>query len=133
MVSMMNSSSLRLSKVRSKNTKIELTVRKIIYSLGRKYRLHYSDLPGRPDIVFPGKRKIIFVNGCFWHRHEGCPNTQTPKTRPDYWLSKFSRTIARDKHNLAALESSGWDCMVIWECELSNIPALRDRIQKFLN
>ncbi|MFC1943535.1 very short patch repair endonuclease [Chloroflexota bacterium] len=124
--------SKRLAKVKSKNTKVELTVRRMIYSLGVRYRLHDPILPGHPDIVFRGRRKVIFVNGCFWHRHQGCRRAQMPKTKLDYWVPKFSRTIQRDKSNYKALDSAGWQYMIIWECELSNKPALIERIQSFL-
>lgn len=128
----MNFDSKRLAKVRSKNTKVELTIRRMIYSLGVRYRLHDAVLPGHPDIVFPGRRKVIFTNGCFWHRHQGCRNAQTPKTRRDYWVPKFARTMERDETNYNALRSAGWQLMIIWECELSDKPALIERIRTFL-
>lgn len=128
----MNFDSKRLAKVKSKNTKVELTIRRMIYSLGVRYRLHDAALPGHPDIVFPGRRKVIFVNGCFWHRHQGCRNAQIPKTRHDYWVPKFVRTMERDETNYNALRSAGWQLMIIWECELSDKPALIERIRTFL-
>jgi DNA mismatch endonuclease (patch repair protein) len=122
----------RLAKVRSKDTAAEVFVRQLIYSLGRRYRLHLRSLPGQPDIVFPGRHKVIFVNGCFWHRHKGCPKAQEPATRQDYWNNKFARTVERDENNYRALISAGWQIMIIWECELSQRDILIDRINRFL-
>lgn len=128
----MYADSERLAKVRSKDTAAEVFVRQLIYSLGRRYRLHLRSLPGQPDIVFPGRHKVIFVNGCFWHRHKGCPKAQEPATRQDYWNNKFARTVERDENNYRALISAGWQIMIIWECELSQRDILIDRINRFL-
>jgi DNA mismatch endonuclease Vsr len=99
--------------------------------MGYRYRLHATNLPGRPDLVFPGRRKVIEVRGCFWHRHPGCAFAAMPGTRSDFWQAKFQATVARDARNLAALEASGWAVMVIWECELKD-PHLADRMRTFL-
>ena len=120
-----------MSRIRGKNTEPELMVRRLIHGLGYRYRLHVRDLPGRPDIVFPSRRKIIEVRGCFWHRHPGCSLAAIPATRVDFWEAKLSGTVARDAKNLAALESSGWNVMVLWECEISETH-LADRLRRFL-
>lgn len=121
-----------MAKVKSKNTKPELSVRKLIFSLGYRYRLHSTKLPGSPDLVFPGRKKVIFVHGCFWHRHEGCKHATTPQSKQEYWGAKFSRTIKRDASNLAELKSLGWDSLVIWECEIKDTENLAREIVKFL-
>ncbi|WP_084623426.1 very short patch repair endonuclease [Acidisphaera rubrifaciens] len=108
-----------MAAIGGKNTKPELAVRRIIHAMGYRYRLHAATLPGRPDIVFPGRRKIIDVRGCFWHRHPGCPRATTPVARRDFWEDKFRATVTRDERNLAALRRSGWQVLVVWECELA--------------
>jgi DNA mismatch endonuclease (patch repair protein) len=114
-----------MARVKSKNTKPEMTVRRIAYALGYRYRLHRRDLPGSPDLVFVSQRKAIFVHGCFWHRHEGCRRTTMPKTRAKFWQSKFDANVSRDHKNVVALQSAGWKVLVIWECEATDIVTLR--------
>jgi len=110
-----------MSANRCKNTSIELAVRKALRSAGLTgYRLHWEKAPGKPDIAFPGRKLAIFVNGCFWHRHEGCKYSYTPKTRVDFWNKKFEDNIRRDKHNYEELESQRWTVIIIWECEFSS-------------
>lgn len=121
-----------MAKVKSKDTKPELMVRKLIFSLGYRYRLHSRKLPGNPDLVFAGKRKIIFIHGCFWHRHEGCKHATTPQSRKEYWDKKFARTIERDKATLEELKQLGWNCLVIWECELKDRETLTKILVDFL-
>ena len=121
-----------MAKVKSKDTKPEMIVRKLIFSLGYRYRLHSKNLPGNPDLVFAGRKKIIFIHGCFWHRHEGCRRATTPQSRKEYWDQKFGRTLQRDKANLEELKSLGWDCLVIWECELKDQEFLAKRVVNFL-
>lgn len=128
----MSFDSRRLANVKSKDTKVEVAVRRMVHSLGVRYRLHDAALPGHPDMVFRGRRKVIFINGCFWHRHRGCRKTQTPKTSSRFWERKFSRTMERDESNCAALKAAGWRVMVIWECELSEKRGLVERIREFL-
>ena len=106
-----------MSRVRSKNTKPEVLVRSALHGLGYRFRLHQGNLPGRPDIVLPKYKTAIFVHGCFWHRHKGCPKTTTPKTRVDFWEDKFAANITRDRRNEEALCAAGWQVLVIWECE----------------
>ena len=118
--------------IRSKDTKPEMTVRSLTHRLGYRFRLHRSDLPGCPDLVFPKHRKIIFVHGCFWHRHEGCRKASTPKTRTDFWTTKLESNKARDAKNEWLLREAGWNVMIVWECETRNSEKLAGRISGFL-
>lgn len=126
----------RMSRVRSKDTKVELFVRKLVYSLGYRYRLHVKALPGSPDMVFAGRKKVIFVHGCFWHRHdENCALTRWPKSKLEYWKPKLERNKERDKSNQSQLQILGWKVLIVWECEFKtskNNMALARRIQAFL-
>jgi DNA mismatch endonuclease (patch repair protein) len=119
--------------VHSKNTRPELVVRRAAHAMGYRFRLHRADLPGTPDLVFPGRRAVIFVHGCFWHRHEGCRRATVPATRTSYWLPKFERNAGRDRFNTAALEASGWRVMVVWECETKSAALLAHRLASFLH
>lgn len=121
-----------MSRIRGKNTKPEITVRKLIYSLGYRYRLHVNKLPGCPDLVFHGRKKAIFVHGCFWHCH-GCKKGQPPKSKLDYWLPKLEENKLRDARNIRELEMLGWQIMIIWQCEIKDIENLKQRIVSFLN
>lgn len=118
--------------IRKKNTKPELLVRRRLHALGFRFRLHRRDLPGTPDIVLPRHRVAIQVHGCFWHQHPGCRYATTPRTRPDYWLPKLVRNIARDQASTAALEALGWRVLTLWECELGDERALDATIQSFI-
>lgn len=109
-----------MSRIRGKDTKPEMTVRRVLWAAGLRYRLHDKRLPGNPDLVFPGRRTVIFVHGCFWHCHEGCSNFRIPKTRTDWWAVKLARNKARDTEVRAKLEAAGWRVMVIWECEVAD-------------
>lgn len=109
--------SRNMSRIRSADTRAELTVRRIAHALGYRFRTHRRDLPGTPDLVFPSRRLALFVNGCFWHRHEGCGRAATPKTRTAFWEDKFRKTLQRDRRVNAALADLGWRAAVIWECE----------------
>lgn len=120
-----------MSRVRNKDTRPELFVRRLIHNAGFRYRLHVSNLPGRPDLVFPGRKKVIFVHGCFWHSHGGCQNARVPKSRAEFWMTKLESNKERDERNKHALIDEGWDVLVIWECELSD-PELLNRIKDFL-
>ena len=110
--------SWNMSRIRGKDTKPELTLRSMLHRVGYRYRLYDKKLPGRPDIVLPKYRTAIFVNGCFWHRHEGCPDATTPGTRTAFWKDKFECTVKRDKLKTAELESLGWKVITVWECDL---------------
>ncbi|MFZ5897607.1 MAG: very short patch repair endonuclease [Bacillota bacterium] len=122
----------RMRRVRAKDTKPELVVRRLVYSMGYRYRLHGRNLPGHPDLVFPGRKKVIFVHGCFWHRHEGCARCRLPKSKLDFWQPKLEGNKARDIANQARLREMGWDFLVVWECELKDLEALKRRIRTYL-
>lgn len=121
-----------MARVRGKDTRPELIVRKSAHALGFRFRLHRKDLPGRPDLVFPRLRKAIFVHGCFWHRHSGCSKASMPKTRVDFWRSKFDANVARDARSIAALRTMGWSVCVIWECETSDRRVIARKVRAFL-
>ena len=112
--------SRNMSAIRSKNTKPEIAVRKLLHSLGYRFRLHRKDLPGSPDIVLPKYKTVIFVHGCFWHRHQNCKYASTPKTRQEFWNKKFNENINRDKINQENLSSKGWKIIIVWECEIKD-------------
>ena len=113
-----------MSAIRGKDTGPEMSVRQYLHACGLRYRLHQEGLPGRPDLVFPRYRTVVFVHGCFWHRHLGCRFATTPATRAEFWTGKFARNVARDKVNAAALAAMGWKVLTIWECETRDPLAL---------
>lgn len=121
-----------MAAIAGKNTKPEMLVRRLLHREGYRYRLHLKELPGRPDIVFLRRKKVIEVRGCFWHRHAGCVLAATPTTHGDFWRRKFQGTVARDARNLQALGQAGWAVMVIWECEVRD-PNLSSRLHSFLD
>ncbi|MDE0126460.1 MAG: DNA mismatch endonuclease Vsr [Bryobacterales bacterium] len=121
-----------MSRIRGRDTKPELLVRRIAHGLGFRFRLHRRDLPGCPDIVFPKYRAVIQVHGCFWHRHPNCRFASSPKTRTEYWTKKFEGNVLRDRRNELALTDLGWRTMVIWECETKDTKAVAARIESFL-
>jgi DNA mismatch endonuclease (patch repair protein) len=123
--------SLRMSLIRSKNTKPERLVRRLVRDMGYRYRLCVRSLPGAPDIVLSEERKVIFVNGCFWHRHS-CAGGRVPKTRRTYWLTKLKANAQRDARNAARLKRGGWRVLVIWECQTKDLKRLAARIHGFL-
>lgn len=110
--------SWNMSRIKGKNTKPELLLRSLLHRSGFRFRLHDKKLPGKPDIVLPRYKTVIFVNGCFWHRHSGCKYAYTPKSRQQFWLKKFESTIKRDKEKKEELKRKGWDVIVVWECDL---------------
>jgi DNA mismatch endonuclease, patch repair protein len=120
-----------MSAISGRDTQPEIAVRRLAHRLGYRFRLHERNLPGRPDLVFPSRRKIIEVRGCFWHRHPGCGLAATPKTRLGFWQAKFDATVKRDARNIATLSAKGWQVMVIWECEV-NDALLPNRLTAFL-
>ena len=120
--------SRNMSAIKSKNTKPEIKVRKILHSMGYRFRLHSKDLPGSPDIVLPKYKTVIFVHGCFWHRHENCKYASNPKTRQEFWNKKFKENIKRDSEIQDKIKNLNWRSVVIWECETKNIENLRDKI-----
>src|SRR5690348_9565964 len=115
-----DSRSAHMRRIRKTNTKPELAVRRVAHRMGYRYRLHRRDLPGTPDLVFPSRRKIIQVHGCFWHQHSGCRLARVPKSRPDYWLPKLRRNTERDAASEALLSAQGWEVLIIWECEVAD-------------
>ena len=123
-----------MRRIKSTGMKPEMTVRRIAYLLGYRYRLHRKDLPGKPDLVFGRRKKVVFVHGCFWHSHdrEGCLDARRPKSNTGYWNPKLTRNKERDAERIAALEADGWDVLVVWECETTDVKAVRSQLQQFL-
>jgi DNA mismatch endonuclease (patch repair protein) len=123
--------SARMALIRSTDSKFELRVRSGLHKRGYRYRKHDSSLPGKPDLVFPSRRKVIFLHGCFWHGHR-CRLGRVPKTRADYWLSKIDGNRSRDRKNIRVLRRLGWRALVIWECQSLNLDELIARAERFL-
>lgn len=121
-----------MSRIRSKNTKPEMIVRKVLTKLGHRYRLHVKQLPGKPDIVFSKKRLAMFINGCFWHQHQGCKRQSLPKTNTEYWHNKLQRNIEKQKKDTEELRSLEWNVTTIWECETRNEEELTTRLEEVL-
>lgn len=121
-----------MSKVRAKDTGPEMIVRRLVFGMGFRYRLHRRDLPGTPDIVLQRRRKIIDVRGCFWHGHEGCRYGRLPKSREDFWKAKINRNRERDRDNLRLLENAGWRILVVWQCQLKELEVLKKRLYEFI-
>jgi len=121
-----------MSHVKSKNTTTEIAVRHLVFGMGYRYRLHDKRLPGRPDIVFSGRQKVIFVNGCFWHGHEGCRYARLPKIRLDFWRAKIEKNQARDRANIGLLEAKGWKVLTVWQCELRTIEIVTNKLYEFI-
>ncbi|MCB1380907.1 MAG: DNA mismatch endonuclease Vsr [Alphaproteobacteria bacterium] len=128
--------SWNMSRIRSKGMKPELVVRQLVHGMGYRYRLHRKELPGKPDLVFGPRRKVIFVHGCFWHQHAdpSCKIVRTPKSRLDYWKPKLDRNVERDRAAQDTLNASGWKCLTVWECEThsARLPELAERLERFL-
>jgi DNA mismatch endonuclease (patch repair protein) len=124
--------SANMARIRSQNTSPELTLRKLIHGLGYRFRLHRNDLPGRPDLVFPSRKKVIFVHGCFWHQHGECREGRVPGSRLEYWGPKLRRNQERDSLAQSSLKQQGWRYLVVWECELKDEAAASHRVTQFL-
>lgn len=122
-----------MQAVKSANTAPEMKVRRLLHSLGYRYRLHRKDLPGAPDIVFPGRRKIIFIHGCFWHGHDCQRGARVPTANRDYWVGKIERNRTRDERTREALSELGWRVLVLWECGLKDREALQKELAAFLS
>ena len=125
------SRSALMARIGSKNTAPEIIVRRVLFAMGYRFRLHRSDLPGKPDIVFAGRRKAIFVHGCFWHAL-GCRIGRPPKSRQEFWLAKLRRNAERDRENEQALWRQGWNVLTIWQCETKALSVLRNKLKSFL-
>jgi DNA mismatch endonuclease, patch repair protein len=120
-----------MSRIRSKDTKPEIVIRSIVHNLGFRFRLHSSKLPGKPDLVFPRHKKIILVNGCFWHMHDCKRGSVTPKTNTDYWQNKRFRNVARDTENEIYFRENGWNVLTVWECETKNESQVVEKLNNF--
>ncbi len=118
--------------VKSRDTKPELAVRRLVHSMGYRYRLHRADLPGKPDLVFPARRKIVFVHGCWWHGHDCKRGAREPASNQDYWLPKMRRNRERDTENESRLREDGWDVLTIWECQIKDKEVLANTFRDFL-
>lgn len=125
--------SQRMALVRSVDTKPEMAVRRLVHSMGYRYRLHCRDLPGKPDLVFRQRHAVVFVHGCFWHRHEGCSLARLPKSKVEFWAAKLEGNRDRDARKVAALNEAGWRVFVVWECELKDKEVLAQRLRRFLD
>jgi DNA mismatch endonuclease, patch repair protein len=127
--------SANMRAIRSTDSKPERAVRRLVHGMGYRYRLHVKDIPGKPDLVFRPRRKVIFVHGCFWHQHRkaDCADGRTPRSRLDYWRPKLERNRERDKNARKALKKSGWRVLIIWECETHDEAHLKRRLTAFLN
>jgi DNA mismatch endonuclease (patch repair protein) len=121
-----------MARVRSKDTSPERIVRRALTNLGVRYRLNGKDILGRPDIVFKGRRRVIFVHGCFWHQHAKCRRAKRPTTRVEFWSRKLDGNVQRDKRTVKSLRAQGWSVLILWECQLSNVAALKKRLSGFL-
>ena len=124
--------SWNMSRIRGRDTRPERTVRSVLHRLGFRFRLHRRDLPGVPDIVLTRHRTVIFVHGCFWHRHTGCRLAYTPKSNAEFWLNKLTSNVKRDAVNVRKLRTLGWTVMTIWECQVANEQSLEARLNKAL-
>ncbi len=125
--------SWNMSRIRSKNTKPEIRIRSLLHHMGYRFRLHQKNLPGKPDIVLPKFQTVIFVHGCFWHRHPSCKYAYTPKSRIEFWQKKFNENIDRDCKVQKELEDIGWRILVVWECELKDMETLANKLDNFLS
>jgi len=120
-----------MQSVKQKDTKPEVEIRRALHAVGYRYRLHDRALPGRPDIVFPSRKKVIFINGCFWHGHN-CPKGKLPKSRPEYWGPKIEANKLRDQAAISRLTEKGWDSLTVWQCETKNLKTTLQQIARFL-
>jgi DNA mismatch endonuclease (patch repair protein) len=124
--------SRNMAKVRGKNTGPERLLRSLLHRMGCRFRLHDAKLPGKPDIVLPRRKAVIFAHGCFWHGHAGCRRAALPTTRAEFWAAKIAGNVMRDARVRAALEALGYRCLVIWQCEMKDVESLRQRLRDFL-
>ena len=122
-----------MARVRSKDTKAELLVRRLVFALGFRYRLHVANIPGHPDLAFRDRKKVIFVHGCFWHRHENCVLARMPKSRLEFWEPKLNANRNRDRRVMEQLAEKGWQVLTIWECQINDTESLKTRLRRFLD
>lgn len=125
--------SLIMSKISGKDTQLEVSLRKKLFAAGLRYRIHLKQLPGKPDIVLPKYKTIIFVNGCFWHGHKDCKAAKLPETRKEFWKIKIGDNISRDKKNIATLRRNGWKVLVVWQCEINNQDKFARRVATLID
>jgi DNA mismatch endonuclease, patch repair protein len=125
--------SRNMSRIGSKNTKPEMLVRRLVHGLGYRYRLHAKDLPGKPDLTFRSRKKVIFIHGCFWHQHTECREGRTPSSRESYWAPKLGRNVQRDGEHLGELKRLGWRALVLWECQLHSRSKIERKVRAFLD
>lgn len=124
-----------MRRIRSEDTKPELVVRRLSHAMGYRHRLHSKKLPGKPDLVYPGRRKVVFVHGCYWHQHTApsCKIAHRPKSNLGYWSQKLERNVARDVKNISELQGMGWEVFVVWECQVKDVENLSNRLAAFLD
>lgn len=125
--------SANMSRIRANGSAPEMLVRRTAHAMGFRFRLHRKDLPGKPDLVFPRLRKIVFVHGCFWHQHPGCREGRTPSSNQGYWAPKLARNVERDRIAQESLRRAGWDVVTLWECECRTADQVRAALRPFLN
>jgi DNA mismatch endonuclease (patch repair protein) len=121
-----------MRRIRAKNTKPEMIVRRLLHAMGYRYRLHAKELPGKPDVVFRLQKKAIFVHGCFWHQHSVCPDGRLPGSKQEFWIPKLTRNVLRDKKQIEQLEEAGWRVLVVWECQTIDLKELRQGLSRFM-
>jgi DNA mismatch endonuclease (patch repair protein) len=121
-----------MGRIGSKDTRPEMLVRRLVHALGYRYRLHVKELPGKPDLVFRSRKKVIFVHGCFWHQHKGCREGRVPSSSESYWAPKLARNVERDGEHLRSLKRLGWKVLVLWECQLDSVARLERKVRAFL-
>ena len=122
-----------MRRIRSKDTLPEMRVRRLAHRLGYRFRLHVTNLPGKPDLVFASRQKVIFVHGCFWHQHKKCREGRLPASRPEYWIPKLTQNTARDRQHMTSLRKLGWKVLTLWECETMDEIALEKKLLRFLS
>jgi DNA mismatch endonuclease, patch repair protein len=120
-----------MAKIKGTDTRPEIAVRQIAHGMGLRFRLHRRDLPGTPDLVFPNRKAVVFVHGCFWHQHWGCPKATIPRARPEFWGPKLARNVERDAESIVSLQKCGWKVLIIWECQTRDLDFVRESLHRF--
>ncbi len=124
--------SRNMARIGSKDTKPEMKVRRLVHAMGYRYRLHVKELPGKPDLVFSSRKKVIYVHGCFWHQHKGCREGKVPTSRESYWLPKLTRNVGRDRKHIRRLKRLGWEVLTLWECQLGDSKEVERKVRAYL-